>query len=126
MWPFKPKESIPKWMYLGWTEIAYTNGDDKRTNTVHFYARGAGLKERRYEYINKNIKYDDWKHHPYIQQYVLPWSEGNNLWGPIKHPSDVFKEWTRENEGWVWKGDWWHKPAQHVEGNVFKFPHQKG
>ncbi len=120
-WNRKPKQP---WIYLGWTEISFCDGPDdpkKRSQTIHYYARGDDLKERRYDYEAKD-KYDSWRSHEFIQQWVIPWAEGNNIWGPIRKPSENFKDWTKAKCGFEWKDDRWYKPAQKIEGNVFAFP----
>lgn len=121
--PTKPE--LP-WLYLGWSECTYNNGDGAVAGhlTIHFYGRGDELEERRFEYVGQG-KYDIWKYHWYIQQVIIPWSHGENLWTAIGHPSENFKGWTKEHCGWEWNGARWYKPAKKIEDNIVEFPAQR-
>lgn len=127
MWPFKPKEPKPPWMYLGWNEIKFADKKDVVMDAlvIHFYARGDKFKERKIGHVKRRSPYGDWEHHSYMQKMIVPWLNGENVWGCIKFPSAQFKKWTKEHCGYVWMGENWGKLAEKIEGNVFKFPSKK-
>lgn len=113
-------KSKPSWVYLGWIEISFVDENKQKlsSTTVHFYARGDKLKERKFECAD----YSYWSRHAFVQQMIIPWVYGNNLWEPIAKPSENLKEWTKKDCGYEWKSNHWYKPVEHVEANVIKFP----
>lgn len=132
MWPFdrKPKEPEKPWVYLGWQEVSYHTKEEPEVQTnaavLHFYARGEELKERKVDFVRHS--YIDWEAHRYYQQAVVPWLNGNSLWGPIEHPSEDFKDWTEEHHGYKHKDGKWYKPVQEYESenNILVFPKSGG
>jgi hypothetical protein len=123
IWPFTPKLPKPPWQYLGWREIHYVDdaGAVVATQTIQFYARGAELEEREFRYCEKG-QFDRWASHKFIQQHVVPWSEGGNLWTPISHPSGFLQDWTKERHRFEWKEGRWFKPAKQIKANIVEFP----
>lgn len=97
-----------KWDYLGWSEMYFNdqNGKKARSNTVHFSSR------RGYRKVTYSAPLDSlWKNHAFYTQSVYPWLQGDNLYGPINHPSDYLKDLTWNEHGQKWDPKKrWYKP----------------
>lgn len=111
-----------KWAYLGFAELKYTSPKDetKITDrfTVHFYADENELSTRKVEYGERSRFTVET--HGYFEKCIIPWLNGENLWGPVLEPSEWLRKYTKEKTGYERVGGKWVKPApiERREGNV--------